>query len=155
MPTAKKNNGHVQAAEDKLTNFFGDPASKRLTTAEYVAQGVPHVTNQHLDQLQQRLGQLRQRIVQIEDSARLQMRLTVLALYFEETGSGREQYSAARKEVAFALIYFSQASDRIPDGVPEYGLLDDALVVEAVLERNSAALREHWHRAGRELIEPL
>jgi uncharacterized membrane protein YkvA (DUF1232 family) len=85
----------------------------------------------------------------------LQMRLVVLAQYFEETIKGPEAHAAARKEIAFALHYFDQASDRIPDDTPQYGLLDDALVVEAVIERNSAALREHWHRAGRELIDPL
>lgn len=155
MPTKKKSEHSSSPTEkDELSEFFSDPASKRLSTAEYVAQGVTHVTDWHMREMQKRLAVLRDRVAQITDSPRLQFRLEAFLRFMAET-DGAALGTAARKEVAFALAYFFHSADRIPDGTPHYGLLDDALVVEAVLERNEAALREHWHRAGRTWPDPL
>lgn len=155
MPTSKKSHlpGSQAKPRDPLTEFLTNPENKHLSTAEYVAQGVGRVTDWHLRQLQPRLEEIRERIIKIKDSERLQYRLVALAHFFEETATGPEAHSDARREVAFALAYFFHGGDRIPDGTPRYGLLDDALVVEAVLERSEAALREHWHREGREWPE--
>jgi uncharacterized membrane protein YkvA (DUF1232 family) len=155
MPTKRKSESSPQSAgKDELNEFFLDPASKRLSTAEYVAQGVTHVSDWHVREMQKRLAVLRDRVAQINDSPRLQLRLEAFLRFMEETADS-DVATAARQEVAFALAYFFHSADRIPDGTPHYGLLDDALVVEAVLERNEAALREHWRRAGRSWPEPL
>lgn len=157
MTSAKKSHGTATEpkAKDPLTEFLTDPETKHLSTAEYVSRGVSHVTDRHLRQMQPRLDVLRERIVKINDSSRLQYRLAMFAQFFEETANDVEAHTPARKEVAFALAYFFHGGDRIPDGTPRYGLLDDALIVEAVLERNEAALREHWHREGRQWPEGL
>lgn len=143
------------SAPDDLSRFLADPEQRRLSTAEYVTEGVKRVTDWHLEQLLPRLETLRSRIAQITDSPRLQARLEEFVRFFEETGAGVEAQLPARRDVAFALAYFFEGADRIPDGTPQYGLLDDALVVEAVLLRTEAALRAHAQRAGRSLPEPL
>ena len=61
----------------------------------------------------------------------------------------RATLSPAIRESAFALLYFLKGFDRIPDSVPEIGLLDDALVVQVVFQRHEAALRAHWLRRRR------
>ena len=142
------------AGQNRLTRFLRDPANKRLSTAEFVERGVLCVSEAEIRALQAELGQVRQKIDQIPDSQRLQSRLHLLAQYVEESRNGTVHATDTCREAAFALAYFAHGSDRIPDETPEYGLLDDALVVEAVLERNSAALREHWQRANRPWPEP-
>lgn len=42
--------------------------------------------------------------------------------------------AGARAKILGALIYFSDPEDLIPDGIPGLGLLDDAIVIELVLE---------------------
>jgi uncharacterized membrane protein YkvA (DUF1232 family) len=51
-------------------------------------------------------------------------------------------------EVAFALAYFQNATDLIPDSIPGIGLLDDAMVVGIVLGRHQRAFKfsPHGHR---------
>jgi uncharacterized membrane protein YkvA (DUF1232 family) len=156
MSTKKKSAGRAAGSSgDPLNEFLTDQVNHRLTTAEYVAQGVTHVGPRQIERVESELPALRKRIAGITDSRRLQRRLEVLAQFLAESGNGAAAAPDARREAAFALAYFSHGSERIPNETPEYGLLDDALVVEAVLERNSAALREHWHRAGRELPDPI
>jgi uncharacterized membrane protein YkvA (DUF1232 family) len=156
MSMKKKSAGRTaETSGDPLRQFLTDQTNHRLTTAEYVAQGVAQVGPQQVEQVEAELPELRKRIAQITDSRRLRSRLEVLAQFLAESGNGTAAAPEARRDAAFALAYFSHGSERIPNETPEYGLLDDALVVEAVLERNSAALREHWHRAGRELPDPI
>lgn len=47
----------------------------------------------------------------------------------------------AHREAAFALLYFLKGFDRVPDTLPEIGLLDDAMIVQIVLQRHAATLR--------------
>jgi uncharacterized membrane protein YkvA (DUF1232 family) len=156
MPTKNKpaTNGRP-SSDDPLAQFFADAANKRLSTAEYVAQGVTRVGPAQIQQMESELPELRKKIQGITSSNRLQQRLELLADFLRESGNGSSVATETRREVAFALAYFSHGSDRIPDETPDYGLLDDALVVEAVLERNGAALRQHWDRSGLALPDPL
>lgn len=85
----------------------------------------------------------------------LHRQLGLLATYFDESNAGTAEPSAALREVAFALLYFLKGFDRIPDTVPEVGLLDDALIVQAVLQRQETVLRAHWLRCRREWPERL
>ncbi len=48
--------------------------------------------------------------------------------------------SAARQDFAGALRYFDKADDLIPDDDPQFGLLDDAIVIELALAEH----REVW-----------
>ena len=76
--------------------------------------------------------------------------LQLLALYLDESAAERTTLTPALREAAFALLYFLKGFDRIPDTVPEIGLLDDALIVQCVLDRHAAALRAHWLRRNRQ-----
>lgn len=151
MGTVKKKSTSTAAGSDALAAFFDRPESKRLSTAEFVSQGVTLVSAEYVHQLVPRLPALRERIEQITDSTRLRARLELLARFLSDTDGAGDSSATARREAAFALSYFEHHGDRIPDATPEYGLLDDALIIEAVLERNGAALRQHWKRAGVDL----
>jgi len=141
--------------KDPLAEFLSDPESRKLSTAEFVSRGVTHVTERHLDRLVPRLHALRERIAKINDSPLLQSRLLVFADFLAATHHGPEAAQPARREAAFALAYFFEGSDRIPDGTPLYGLLDDALVVQDVLQRVEPALRAHAQRHQLTLPDPL
>lgn len=134
------------ANNDPLAAFLSDPETRKLSTGEFVSQGVTRVSDHHLDLLVSRLDALRERIAKINDSPLLQTRLLAFADFLGKTRAGPEAALPARRDVAFALAYFFEGADRIPDGTPQYGLLDDALVVEAVLERVDPALRAHAQR---------
>jgi hypothetical protein len=53
--------------------------------------------------------------------------------------------AAFAQDLAGALAYFSDQCDLIPDASPQFGLLDDALVVELALRRHLTEWRE-WRR---------
>lgn len=83
------------------------------------------------------------------DASRLRWHLELLATYFEEAASDGQLGTPAHREAVFALVYFVKGYDRIPDNVPEVGLLDDAMIAQIVLQRNAATLRAHWLRRRR------
>lgn len=141
--------------KETLAEFLADPETRKLSTAEFVSQGVTHVTDRDLTLLLPRLDALRARIAQINDSPLLQARLFAFVNFLGETRYEPDAEHPARRYVAFALAYFLEGSDRIPDDTPLYGLLDDALVVEAVLGRVEPALRAHAKRRQITLPDPL
>lgn len=51
----------------------------------------------------------------------------------------------ASQEIAGALAYFTDQCDLIPDASPQFGLLDDALIIELALRHNLAEWRQ-WLR---------
>lgn len=51
----------------------------------------------------------------------------------------------ASREIAGALAYFTDQCDLIPDASPQFGLLDDALIIELALRHNLAEWRQ-WQR---------
>ncbi len=118
-------------------------------TADYVERGGALVTSRSLTGLRTLRGPLLAKISGLERGALLRQRLELLGLFLDECAAERATLTPAIRESAFALLYFLKGFDRIPDTVPEIGLLDDALVVDAVLERNAAALRAHWLRRQR------
>ena len=75
--------------------------------------------------------------------------MVLLANYFSEMMAERRPSSRTLREVTFALLYFIKGSDRIPDSIPEVGLVDDALIVQHVLMRHASVLRTHWIQRGR------
>jgi uncharacterized membrane protein YkvA (DUF1232 family) len=113
----------------------------------YVANGAATVTPSDLTGLRQLLPQIRKKTATITNSARFRQRLDFLIRYFEETAATGG--TPERCETAFVLFYFLKGYDLIPDSLPEIGLLDDALLVETVYNRNLLALRTHWAAQGR------
>ncbi len=116
---------------------------------DYINRGAALVTPEALQALRSLLPALRRKTDTVKDSDRLRHRLKVLTSYFDETAGSSFADPAAESEIAFALLYFLKGFDRIPDSVPEIGLLDDAMIVEIVLQRHLTTLRGHWLRTHR------
>lgn len=117
--------------------------------ANYVERGAELVTPEAIAVLRRLRKPLHKKIDALEDSGHLRRRLEILATYFDEAGTDGHPCTPAHCEVAFALLYFLKGFDRIPDSVPEVGLLDDAMIVQAVLQHRATTLRAHWLRLRR------
>ncbi len=128
------------------THSVADIAS----TGAYVERGGALVTPRALTGLRALRPPLRAKIAALGAEPLLRTHLELLALYLDECAADRATLTPAIREAAFALIYFLKGFDRIPDSVPEVGLLDDALIVQCVLDRHAAALRAHWLRRRRQ-----
>lgn len=59
-------------------------------------------------------------------------RLGTLIAMVHDTAWGLEQHE--RKEILSALTYFSDPQDAIPDTIPVLGFLDDAIMIELVVD---------------------
>jgi uncharacterized membrane protein YkvA (DUF1232 family) len=116
--------------------------------SDYVDRGAALVTPEAIAGLQRLRKPLRQKIEALA-AGHLRQRIELLATYFEEAGTDGHKGTPAHCDVAFALLYFLKGFDRIPDSVPEVGLLDDAMIVQVVLQRNNTTLRAHWLRRRR------
>ncbi len=121
------------------------PDSTPSLLTNYLAEGASLVGVADLAALSALLPELDAKIARVTESERFRRRLEVLACYFHETTHD----GAERREVAFVLTYFLKGYDLVPDNVPHVGLLDDALLVEAAVNRNVHALRAHWADHGR------
>ncbi len=130
-------------------------AGEIVSTAAYVERGGELVTPQAVAGLRSLRAALQKKIAGVEMESRLRRRLEVLAQYFDENAGGVGPANLPHREITFALLYFLKGFDRIPDSVPEVGLLDDALIVQDVLERHATALKGHWTRHQRTWPEAL
>jgi len=117
--------------------------------AAYVDRGAALVTPEAIAALQRLRKPLHKKIDALKESGHLRHRLELLATYFEEAGADGHKGTPAHCDATFALLYFLKGFDRIPDSVPEVGLLDDALIVQIVLQRHATTLRGHWLRRRR------
>lgn len=117
--------------------------------AAYVDRGAALVTPEAITALQRLRQPLQRKIGALQDSEHLRHRLELLATYFEEAGADGQKGTPAHRDTTFALLYFLKGFDRIPDSVPEIGLLDDAMIVQCVLQRNTTTFRAHWLRRRR------
>ena len=117
--------------------------------ARYVDEGAALVTPEAVAALHALRAPLHAKIDALDVSSHLRRRLDLLATYFDETIHDGSADRSAQHDTTFALLYFLKGFDRIPDTVPEVGLLDDAMIVQTVLQRHATALRAHWLRQGR------
>ena len=139
-----------------MKDSLSSPLSRHLASrpaeisgglSAYVATGADFVSPADMVALRQLLPQVRAKASAVKDSVRLRKRVELLADFVVESSAST---GPAQREAAFALYYFLKGYDLVPDSVPDVGLLDDALVVEAALRRNEHTLRAHWaqrHRA--------
>jgi uncharacterized membrane protein YkvA (DUF1232 family) len=123
-------------------------SGRASTPTEHVAQGADCVHHADLTGLRYLLGKVREKAATIRESGRLRHRIELLATFIEE--SEVDPQSVAQREASFSLYYFLKGLDLIPDSIPEIGLLDDALMIEAAYNRNLLELRSHWAAHGRE-----
>lgn len=116
--------------------------------AAYLDAGAALVDTPALQVLQNLRVPLRAKIAQLEEGTNLRRRLEVLSTYCDDASREGCGGTQVHREAAFALFYYLKGFDRIPDTVPEIGLLDDAMIVQIVLQRHSATLRAHWLHRG-------
>lgn len=117
--------------------------------AAYVDRGAALVTPEAIAALQRLRKPLHKKIDALKESGPLRQRLQLLATYFEEACTDGHKGTPAHCTATFALLYFLKGFDRIPDFIPEVGLLDDAMIVQIVLQRHATTLRGHWLRRRR------
>jgi uncharacterized membrane protein YkvA (DUF1232 family) len=141
---------HPTSTPDALSQHLSANSGEDLPSiTAYLEKGAALVTPQAIDSLRKLRLPLQQKIAALGDSSHLRQRTELLATYFDENLNTPSANAEVFREVTFALLYFLKGFDRIPDTVPEIGLLDDALIVQTVLQRHSTALRAHWLRQGR------
>ena len=117
--------------------------------ASYIDRGAELITPEAINALRHLRQPLHAKIDALPDSAYLPRRLRLLATFFEEACTDGHYGTVAHRDVTFALLYFLKGFDRIPDSIPDIGLLDDAMVVQIVLQRYSTTFRAHWLRRRR------
>jgi uncharacterized membrane protein YkvA (DUF1232 family) len=123
-------------------------SGRSSTPTEHVTQGADCVHHADITGLHHLMGKVREKAATIRESGRMRARIELLATFIEE--SPVDAKSVAQREVSFVLYYFLKGLDLIPDSVPEIGLLDDALMIEAAFNRNLLELRSHWAAHGRQ-----
>lgn len=132
-------NRHLSAAAS------GDISS----VGAYIDHGAALVDSAALRALEALHGPLHAKIDALDEGTHLRRRLELLATFCEEAARDGSTGTPAHREAAFALLYFLKAFDRVPDTLPEVGLLDDAMIVQFVLQRHATTLRAHWLRRRR------
>jgi uncharacterized membrane protein YkvA (DUF1232 family) len=126
-----------------LSDYFRHMLSAREpgSPSKHVTRGAECVSAGDLALLHGLLPDVLIKAALIKSSQRLRQRVELLAAFMAESQPAAN--SLAHREIAFVLFYFLQGQDLIPDSVPQVGLLDDALLVEAALQRNLLALQSH------------
>lgn len=137
--------------ESLLLHFAGGAGAGLSGVGTFIENGASLVSDEAVAALRSRRDQLRQKIVSLGEMERLSGRIELLAAVFDDACTHGHEHSRATREIAFALLYFLNGVDRIPDSVPEIGYLDDAVVAQLVLQRQGAAVRRAAIRNGWEL----
>jgi uncharacterized membrane protein YkvA (DUF1232 family) len=74
-----------------------------------------------------------------------QLEFLSLVIKDQVAGLNRDLTMQAVAEAAFALLYFQNPTDLIPDSIPGLGFLDDAMIVSMVLRRHERAFKRSPH----------
>ena len=117
--------------------------------SHYIDRGSELVTPAAIEALRSLRQPLQAKVEALAEPGYLRHRIQLLLIYFEEACRDGHAGTPAHCDAAFALLYFLKGFDRVPDFVPEVGLLDDALIIQAVVQRHWTTLREHWLRHHR------
>lgn len=150
LTTPAPTRNRITSLPDVLNRHLSAHAAGDISSvASYIDHGAALVDAAALRALERLWLPLMAKIEQIEDHGHLRRRLELLATYCEEVPRDGAIGTPAHREAAFALLYFLKGFDRIPDTLPEIGLLDDAMIVQIVLQRHAATLRAHWLRHRR------
>jgi len=144
-------NNHPTSTADALhRHLSGHTRDDIPGVASYIDRGGALVTPEAIAELRRERAALHAKIDGLRESELLRCRIQLLAIFFEEACTDGHTGTTAHREAAFALLYFLKDLDRIPDTIPEVGLLDDAMIVQIVLQRHATTLRAHWLRRRRD-----
>lgn len=120
-----------------------NPPINETEFINYIENGATRLTPRHVQQLVSDLPELRNEFAKMRASTfpETERQLWFLAAVVEAvwTDRYRDMPYRAALEAAFAVSYFHQAVDLIPDALEVIGLTDDAAVVQTVLARNAGA----------------
>ena len=117
--------------------------------SHYIDRGSDLVTPAAIQALRGLREPLQAKVEALAEPGYLRHRIELLMIYFEEACREGHAGIPAHRDAAFALLYFLKGCDRVPDSVPEVGLLDDAMIIQTVLQRHSIRFRAHWQRHHR------
>lgn len=146
-PTAIANPAAIPHKLDRyLSTYSVDDVAG---VSHYLDGGSELVTPAAIESLRGLREALQAKVESLAEPGYLRHRIELLMIYFEEACCDGSADAAAHRDAAFALLYFLKSFDRVPDSVPEVGLLDDAMIVQTVLQRHSTSLRAHWLRHSR------
>jgi len=112
-----------------------------MTVDEFIEKGAASLTETELAPLcQTRLQPITKKMVQsaVRDADTLLHMIQFLVRVVSEFDEfqGNAAISKPRKEAAFALKYFLEDNDAIPDDDSEFGLKDDLIIARSVLNKN-------------------
>jgi uncharacterized membrane protein YkvA (DUF1232 family) len=131
-----------------------------MTLDEFVAAGARRLDDRQVEAFcRQELKSLTRKIARSVRPDREQFHLRVQFLVRVageyDDYAGRAGISEVRREAVFALRYFIEDHDAIPDTDKEYGFRDDDLVAATVLRRHAGVLApfadacaQRWARLG-------
>ncbi len=139
----------ISSIPEALNRHLSTHGAGSTALAHYIDHGTELVTADAITALRQQQASLHAKIAALAESERLRSRIELLAAVFEEACADGHAGTPGQREIAFALLYFLKGADRIPDSVPEIGLLDDAMIIQLVLQHQAAAIRAHCRRHGR------
>jgi uncharacterized membrane protein YkvA (DUF1232 family) len=147
----------------KSTNFKEKMTAELTNFIQSQARGLSPAD---LNRLIVDLPALRERSAKIpsETYPYLSDQLEFLSLVVKDqvAGLNRDLTAQTVAESAFALLYFQNTTDLIPDSIPGLGFLDDAMIVSMVLRRHDHAFKcssysrkLHWAISSFEVDELL
>lgn len=145
-------------SEPATTSTLPEPLARHLAaatqydfaaTTRYLERGADLVTPCAIEAIGALLPEIERKLDSLRAPSYLRRRIEILACYFIEACADGHGCTPAHREAAFALCYFHQAADRVPDWIPDAGLADDATIVQLVLQRQLTTLRAHWLRRRR------
>lgn len=117
-----------------------------------VLEGSQKITPGQIAQFEDKLPMLLARVndLDLPDQPNFRSQVQFLVRYVEDCLDGKfvpEDVSALAQAI-FALMYFDNAVDVIPDMVPKLGLSDDSAVVRVVLLRHGTEFARYGEFSG-------
>ena len=111
---------------------------------KFITHHASTISLQQLRDLGSRIPELQTRIAQIDQSkfpdAVAEFDLIAKAVALTAHGKDTRVPLVSAAECGFALLYLQRDTDVIPDFLGDAGLIDDAVIVSTVFERNAAPL---------------
>ena len=131
------------------TNYISMIEAITAELVEFIESRARALSRADLERLILDLPLLRRRLTEISSQTYPyladQVEFLSMVVEHEVAEGSRRPVPPAVGEAAFALLYFQDSADLIPDSIPGLGLLDDATIVNMVLRRHEDAFRSYSH----------